>query len=1142
MIMHARPSLLVVPSLVWAVALLAQDPAVTLPLGTTRLEDMGLQRVSYASYGGATVDMPSAWIGHFEAVSGVSYQPGERVLGTSAILLHTPWRVPAGKVWVDYWLRFPQATPIQLAFRIALRPDVAAPGKSDGVTFGCSLLIGGKEEVLLAEHYAKGEWKPFSFDLSRFAGQTIGLRLQAEPGPAQNPSFDFSYFGDAVLQVGAVGADRGAQVDQLLALKAYRAADGVALTAVANDPALGIVPPSLLPTVGRVREADGAWFLNATAADASVEYAYRPASGTLDDLTVCVDSGRPFQAALGGGLWLVVKDGDKDVSVAARGGTLVSVAREGESAVAAEWQYEVQGTACRVRWVFGLVGKALTVSVASEATVIGRFSLGGLGPVPLRRVLSVPYLPADWAPGTIQYLPSENLFVCRYLDWTQSNASRCPQGDSYYEARTDGVRNPLREFGYIAVSPQVCEVLPGVPFPASAYKELLGPRIMLDIWGQHEGSFQGSAANLRNLKDHGIDHLAIINHAWQRFGYDVKLPDHIPANPGLGGDEGMRLFGLAANECGYVWSVHENYIDLYPDAPSYDATARVLRADGTPSLAWFNTGTKVQSFGLKCTRALDYARQNAPEIHRRYGTTAAYLDVHTCVPPWHQLDHEAGQPLAAMLLAKVRADRELFQFMRDTHGGPLFGEGHNHFYWAGLCDGVEAQVGGGEDHAPFLDFDLLRLHPQMVNHGMGYYERWFRGGYKHRFGHDVGTMEQIDKYRAQELAYGHAGFVGAAQVDNVQWVAREHHLVHPVQRLYGNARVTDIRYEVGGRLVPGSLALVLGDTLRQRLIYDSGLRLWVNWGPTPWTVEGRLLPTWGFLALGPGTEVHTSLREGRIADFAECPEFVFADARTHVEMPYLKDAVDIEPRLRELTYLGDRRLRVTYEWRVNQEVGTDYRCFVHFRNEADTRNRGIVFQQDHELPRPTTTWRPGEVIIDGPYEVEIPEASPHDEYDLVIGLHKGGRLSLKGLERDGCIYLARLRLERADGRITGVRLGSLDEVAARLNAGQADFTVRLNPPGTWVDFGSIATDGAVKVNREADRLTLFPYPRDRAFGVALDLRRLLLGVTIDPAKVRVEAGAAGTAAPMGAVPVEMVDGRVKFSVGRPGAGRYVLTW
>ena len=159
-----RSCLLVLSSLVCGAGLPAvgQDDAVALPVGTNRLADIGIYRVAYASYGGATVEMPGSWVGHFEPVSGISYQPGERVLGVPAILLHTPWRVPAGRAWVDYRLHLPQVTPIRLAFSIAMLPDVAVPGKSDGVTFGCSLRRGDQEEVLLSEHYDKGVWKPFS--------------------------------------------------------------------------------------------------------------------------------------------------------------------------------------------------------------------------------------------------------------------------------------------------------------------------------------------------------------------------------------------------------------------------------------------------------------------------------------------------------------------------------------------------------------------------------------------------------------------------------------------------------------------------------------------------------------------------------------------------------------------------------------------------------------------------------------------------------------------------------------------------------------------------------------------------------------------------------------------------------------------
>ena len=565
------------------------------------------------------------------------------------------------------------------------------------------------------------------------------------------------------------------------------------------------------------------------------------------------------------------------------------------------WEYPLRGGPLRIAWSYAIGARRSPLPLAARSRASVSFPWGRSARCRCAASLACPIL------GHVSYLPVQNAFVCRYLDWTVSHASQCPQGTATYEPKTDGRRNALVESGYVAVSPHVGEVLPNIPHPPSPYRALLGPKIMLDIWAHHQGTYQGDAENLRNLKDHGVDHLAIISNDWQRYGYDVKLPDHLPANPLYGGDAGMKEFGRAANECGYIWSLHENYIDLYPDAPSYDPSARVLLSDGQPSHAWFNPATGVQSFGLKCNRALEYARQNAPEIHRRFGTNAAYLDVHTCVPPWHQLDREAGQPMAGMALAKVKHDTELFQYMRATHQGPLFGEGANHFFWAGRCDGVEAQVAGGEHHTPFLDFDLLKIHPQMVNHGMGYYERWFASGYELRWGYDAGTMAQIDKYRAQELAYGHAGFIGSAQTANLQWVVREHHLMHPVQRLYGTARPTEILYEVDGRLVSASVALVMGDT-PQRIA-----TIVVSTSGELERPAGRCRG--GCCRSGSGARRTPRSAPRHQGNLPTTPSSQYVCRRAHpIHMPYLQGEGLLKLRLRTP---WRNRVRLTHEWHVN---------------------------------------------------------------------------------------------------------------------------------------------------------------------------------------------------------------------------------
>jgi hypothetical protein len=1158
------------------------DLTVPIPPGETALASIGLYRVWWQSYGKDPVAMPLSWTGHFDETTGISFQPAGRVLEREALLMHSPWRVPPGRTWVDYELALPRLKPIKLCFGIAMRPDVAVPGKSDGVTFSCRVRADGQDHELMRKHQDQGAWLDYSLDLSPYAGKTVVLSLQVEPGPKNDPSFDYSLFGDARIQVGEAKPDSAELLKRLTSARAYQVLETAtrakgssksgrpnlpagaiassALLSLCNSPTNGVAPSNLLAGNNSLTESRGTWRFAYTGPDCRIIYYYEPLTGTLDDFTVSVDNTPAFRPAHGSGATVALVSSNSTHRCLLSGGKPLAVSREANT-LRVSWEYPLTNGPVRLDWEFTIIGKALVVSARSDQPLISSFSLGEVA-APFRRPFNVPYLI-----GQVHYLPAQHVFTCRYLDWTVSHASACPQGTATYDTKTDGTRNPLFERGYIAVSPDVAEVLPNIPHPPSPFLATLGPNLMLDIWGHHRGTYAGDAEKLRELKDNGVDHLVIIQHDWQHFGYDVKLPDHVPANLRYGTEADLAEFGRAARDAGCLWSLHENYIDLYPDAPSYDPTARVLNADGSPTKAWFNAGTGVQSFGLKCNRALGFAKQNSPEAHRRYGTTAAYLDVHTCVPPWHELDHEAGQPLAAMAVAKVNCDTALFQYERDTHGGPLFGEGANHFYWAGRCDGVEAQVAGGEDHLPFLDFDLLKLHPQMVNHGLGYYERWFRRGYEAQWGLDAGSLEQFDKYRAMELAYGHAGFIGANLVHHVPSVVREHNLMHPVQRLYGTARPVEIRYEVEGRFVTASAALVAGDTSRQRIRYDSGLTLWVNWRPQPWKVDAKPalqslkkgswpaaaghagtgsstieLPQWGFLALGPDTEVSTTLHSGRVADYAACLEYLFVDTRTWVDQPWVRPRKNIEPRLRAFEHLGGGRIRLTYEWRVNDSLDTDYHCFVHFINAADPGGEQIVFQQDHALPKPTSQWQKGEVIVDGPYELEVP--AKYDSYNVTIGLFKAERVRLQGLEDNPSrILISQLKLQRNG---TDVKVVTAEPATANLlthaPVAEADFAAHHNPPSTWIDFGPVATDGSVKINRQKDCLVLFPYPREKRFRVSLNLAALTAGATPDASRLQVRALAAGTQEDLGPEPFQVKAGSLTLEVGRPKAGRFLVKW
>ena len=226
---------------------------------------------------------------------------------------------------------------------------------------------------------------------------------------------------------------------------------------------------------------------------------------------------------------------------------------------------------------------------------------------------------------------------------------------------------------------------------------------------------------------------------------------------------------------------------------------------------------------------------------------------------------------------------------------------------------------------------------------------------------------------------------------------------------------------------------------------------------------------------------------------------------------------------------------MTYEWIVKDTLDQDYHCFVHGVNNAETSGQGIIFQGDHALPKPTSQWRPGDVIVDGPHDLAISDR--YSGYDLAVGLYKNDRARLQGLDEGGNrIIIAHLKRDKASGQITAEKPTPKPQTAPL----EADFKAHTNPAGTWIDFGAIATDGAVKINRETDRLVLFPYPREKAFRVSLDLKAL--APTANLSRVQIRALAAGDQRDLGPVDFKTENGRLALTLGTPQAGRYVLSW
>ncbi len=1050
-----------------------------------RLDEIGLYTVGYQYRGQEEKFFPEGWSGGFEPLTGVALQPVGEQNGKAALLLHPPWRGGTGVAFQEFRFQLPPASAmrhIRLVGATAMRHDaLAAPGekpKSDGATFR----IFANGQKLLDEHRDDSQWKEYSCDLSDLAGQVVTLRFETDPGPRNDSSFDFALWGDRELLLEGFTPKPARRVAAPPSLDLHR------LYPVQNGE---VAPPSGF--AGKITTITGT--NNATLT-------YRGPDGILQYQWTCPSAAD--DPPLGRWRLLATPSGTKTPDVVPLAGdarlewtqaaTFKSSRLEAEpNAAVCISTYDVNGQTATLRCEAKLIGKSLVLEVSCDAPEIAAFDAGRWGPVLHRRPVPVPYYS-----GQIFYLEKEHLFANAFLDWTKSSASYHENATAVYGARTDGTRVPLHERMVFCAAWHIAETLPNIPNPPSPFRDHLAGRIVLDIWG---GRFDDIAHNLETLHDYGLNNCVAIIHDWQRSGYDNALPAHVPANAKLGGDAGMTNLVSTAKRLGYDIALHENYVDYYPNYEGFNSNDVALDSHGKPELAWYNPGTKIQSFAVQPHAILQLARWQSPQILARYAPNADYLDVHSAVPPWFHVDDRAGAEGAGMFQPVWEAHRQLWSFERATYGGPVFGEGNNHWFWSGLLDGVEAQFGSGWPGnagrtAPLMvDFDLLKIHPLQFNHGMGYYERWWGTP---NWG-ALPPMEVLDQYRMQEVIYGHAGFLGGAIYSHVPLAWLEHHLLSPVTMRYATNVPVSIKYQVNGQWVDDTQAAQAGIWNRVRVTYDNGLTVVANNEVQPLQAGSITLPQYGWLAKGAGVTAWTALCQGVVADYAQTADSTFANARSILDWK-LSGIYRIRPSVAKFHQTGDRAFALEYEWQVGETLPRDYDCFVHF--VADDK---IAFQGDHALPRPSSTWKAGETMPDGPHGIHLPENLSDGDYDVRIGLYlpAAGRLTLLGRNDDE----SRVRLGTLHVRDGGRNISFEKEPP---DAGNYEdvYLHRLNAESKVLDFGDVRTDGSVLVRREGDEWVLRAWPRTRAFTIELDAARFGR-----PASVRCVDGSTPTVVP-----------------------------
>ncbi len=577
--------------------------------------------------------------------------------------------------------------------------------------------------------------------------------------------------------------------------------------------------------------------------DCTLAYRVTPGTGTLGDVEL-LHNGKAVTPCSGGGLRIVTAEGILEPDSPDVQRTLTDAALQ-NGVLTTSWRLEAGDVATTVTYRFRILQKSLIVEIEADQPVVERVALGRAQPVSEPKLFKIPYL--TYGGNDPRVLYADGLFYFLQFDWYHSDASvlegsarvgpdwAACNGAATYIPKTDGVRNLVRERLFITASPRVEEVLPTIANPASPMREQQAHR----LWRVRSGSDHAlEIADAARLRRYGCEHVTVRYHenSWRDAGESFTF--RTQAAPGRGGDQALRDFVAGVQALGWRVGLYTNYTDYAPVNSYWNEDWVSRHPDGNWQRAW------MRCYAPKPMRAVEMEAILAPQIQAKFGENHSYCDVHTAVSPFSRVDYDHRVPGAGTFRRTFECFGRLLYNEKFAHKGPVYSEGRNHWWYAGLTDGNYAQIiSGSPPKEPLLvAFDLLKMHPLQMDAGMGAPGMFFRG-----------APGDLDQFVATSLAYGHIGFVDWGDLHGT---LRIYYMMQQLQSHYVMIPVARIEYDDGGKFVDTSEALISGAYLEGRVhvVYENGTEVWANASDRPWVISlgdtGLTLPKWGYAAGG----------------------------------------------------------------------------------------------------------------------------------------------------------------------------------------------------------------------------------------------------------------------------------------------------
>ena len=1050
--------------------------------GALPLTSLKTHRIAWQYYEKPLKYLPVGWQGSDpQSSASFNFQNVTRGATKYSIHMHPPWRGGGGAIFAEYKLKLPNTTPIKLTFANAIRDHTAAEPPSDGVTFR----VWVDKQKLFERHTNTKTWKNGRANLTPFADREIILRLECHPGPKRNTTCDSAFWAEPTITAGNPPIQLTSAQRQILHQRArslvrnpnqtgriehiFKLDDGY--TAVLIPGPNGVFDGVLaFGKDTRCVTFDG---LNVLLLGQKIGQGPSPVI-VRQVRTTKSNSPNKIQITHR----LSFKGDELDLAAIIwkdRSGLRIQLdcpKRITDFSLASADQ-----KAPRVYYGHGYCIEELQ---AFRAGFGGHnLSTSHVG-FDFEKGISL-LVATDHPPDHLEVNPNHN----RYALHTHLNATMT------FVPSTKGAFDCAFKYRPL--------------YDKKAAPDFVNKagRFVFDIWG---GRYADNAEMMRRMIAYGLTDSLLTLHVWQRWGYDYRLPDIYPPNPDLGSIEDMQKVGRICNQHNIPWGLHDNYIDIYPDAEDYSYDHICFTQGGQPVKAWFNSGRNAQSYRWRPDHIMPFVQRNLKLIKPDLNPTHYFIDVFTSINIFDYYDRHGR---FHSFLETRKHWGESFAWIRDYLGDNVVmtsEAGHDQLvgYLAGAdCQHLQITPNSRSfciripcknwQRVPWFD---AVLHDKFSLHGVGYSSR-YQGG-RDRIDHGINS----DDYISAEILTGHALMIDRRAFEREQAgrdAVRKYYLAQDFIRSIAHDTIQDVQF-------------VDDDIHRQIITWNSGARVYVNRGEKDWQIAGKILPQYGYFAKNDaiessierhvsnyrarsdmegksGTTALSGLerlrlmrdRMGVIMEQSQAPNRWYFNARS-----YSADAtLQVQPGAKKVEYLGDNKFKLLIDWIVHQPIPEDLSVFLHFTSEKSDRSDKIAFQGDLKPIPPTSSWQ-GKITTGSDRIIYIDPEFGAGEYEIKVGLWNptaGRRYPLLGDDDGSQGYRLGKLIVRKNG-------SKISNIALIKNSYRPQLPKRWNSQRKSIDFGNVITTGAFRVDKKPKRLAVTPLPQLPPFELTLRLNQL----------------------------------------------------